>query len=118
MSNSSQQIDHFLSKAESLLTQNNVVDALPLAQQASRLATTEDYIRGIIAANILLSKLALHNAKYLGHPSNIALDYMEKIDSLAADASPESRIAILLQIQSDKINLKRHSNMWKKHYPL
>lgn len=97
MNNSLQQIDHFLSKAEALLVQNNVVDALPLAQQASRLATTEEYPRGIIASNLLLSKLALHSAKYLGHTTNTAFDYIEKTNALAEDSSPESRIAILLQ---------------------
>ncbi len=113
MSNPAQQIDHFLSKAESLLVQNNVVDALPLAQQANRLAAAENYTRGIIASNLLLSKLALHNAKYLGHPTATAFDYINKTTVFAADASSESKIAILLQ--SGEVNI--YNNEFSKSLP-
>lgn len=96
-SNTNQPINQFLERAAKLLVQNNVVEALPLAQKASLLATSAEYSDGIIAANILLSKMAIHSAKYLGNPSSTASDYIEKAKALLPSASENSRAATLLQ---------------------
>ena len=96
-SNHIQQIDQFLSRADLLLIQNNVVEALPLAQQAAKLSVSENYSNGLLSANLLLSKLALHTAKYLGNPTTIAFDYIEKAKAVEIDNLPENKFELLLQ---------------------
>jgi signal transduction histidine kinase len=90
-------IDQLLERANRFLVQNNLVEALPLAQDAGKLSYAENYTEGIIGANLLLSKLSLQNARYLSRPTALALEYIEKTKALKQETSLDNKVAILLQ---------------------